>query len=434
LDQQRLGRAVVRTYLNIAASPASTAAVVLDATRKAGAATDVALRIRRLGRLSGAALQTYAEAAGVSSRDLTLWCIPLLETTGLIDIARDAEGLASEVEERVGVGSPVLEQAAAIWLAAKPDARERCAIHSSDLLAYAPMGETAHRNVLEREGFPARLHKQVFAALETLGVLRRQRSQQLNEEVLYSPYVWGTEAVNVADFISRLPGPEREALVGIFREAMDRPGASVEQLSADRRLLAGAQRVGLLDVTRVVSSSGQEHTFAFAPVLEQQLQLRGTDVAHERKLFVSHILNGYRFGYPGTGKIRDPLVLVEALINRGRVGPATAIRGDYPLLEARGIVRVVPDKGTTAYLELVKDDVARDSLDLLKLALDEPTRGTLTANSIRTLWVPGGFLTPEQLRHRVGEPPASAQTEVLAATVEELRRHIQPVLRREEPF
>ncbi len=150
--------------------------------------------------------------------------------------------------------------------------------------------------------------------------------------------------------------------------------------------------------------------------------------------FVSHILNGYRFGYPGTGRIRDPLVLVEALINRGRVGPATAIRGDYPLLEARGIVRVVPDKGTTAYLELVKDDVARDSLDLLKLALDEPTRGTLTANSIRTLWVPGGFLTPEQLRHRVGEPPASAQAEVLAATVEELRRHIQPVLRREEPF
>ena len=99
------------------------------------------------------------------------------------------------------------------------------------------------------------------------------------------------------------------------------------------------------------------------------LKVGSTDVAHERKLFVAHVLYGHRYASWGHGRIRDPLVLVRALIERGAVGPATSISHEYPLLESKGIVRVERGSDGRGMLKLIKKDVARDSLDLLGQAL-----------------------------------------------------------------
>src|SRR5207245_4694707 len=109
----------------------------------------------------------------------------------------------------------------------------------------------------------------------------------------------------------------------------------------DQALLQEAERAGFIDAARVVTSTGARQHFAFSSALERQFAARGlTDALHERKLFVAHILFGHYFGFPGTGRIKDPLVLVRAFMNRGVVGPASAITTDYPLLETHGIVTV----------------------------------------------------------------------------------------------
>lgn len=424
---QSLGRAVVRVYLNVEGLPSATTAF-FDATTRAGQAMDLALRLRRHGRLSYEQVKVYAKMSGLRDSDLRLWCLAALEGSGLLETTRRS-GAVVEVEEQVGVAAPVLEQAADVWEAFGPSADERCAIASSDHLAYAPMAETDHRGMLAAEGFDELTQERALRALTGVNILRRQRSVALGEDVLYSAYVWGSEAVDIAEFLTKLPPNERAMLAQLSRTAAEQPGAAVEGLSPNDRLLLGAQKVGLVDNATVQTVGGQARGFAFSPALERMLKGGSTDVVHERKLFVAHILYGHRYASAGLGRIRDPLLLVRRLIERGDVGPATSISKEYPLLESRGIVRVETTAGGRGMLKLVKKDVAADALDLLRQALAEGDgRGD---EGVAGLWVPGTFRTPERTRRALPELAPGVEAEVLNATVEELREASARRMRRE---
>ena len=219
----------------------SPATMFFDATSRAGLAMDLAMRIRRHSRLSYEQVKIYGELAGLRESDLRMWCLDMLERAGLIEVSRDSSGAITEVEERVGVAEPVLDQAATVWEALGPSRAERCAISSSDHLAYAPLAESNHRAMLEAEGFEEPLQNRAFKALAGVGILRRERSIALNEDVLYSPYVWGTEAVDIAEFMSKLPPNERAMLADISRLAAERPGSALDVLTPNPRLVTGVQ-------------------------------------------------------------------------------------------------------------------------------------------------------------------------------------------------
>jgi hypothetical protein len=350
----------------------------------------------------------------------------------MIIVRRTVSGDVLEVEEQIGVAAPVLEQCAAVWERLSPTPVEQCALESADHATFVPLTLSDHRAVLEVAGYPAELHDPALQALEAVGMVRRHYARSLKDDIIYSPYVWGTEAVNVAAFMRGLPPNEREVLGGLARTAAERPGAPVPGLGSNQRLVDGARKVGLIDATRVLTTEGNERSFAFSPALEKQLAIGSTDVLHERKLFVAHILYGHLYGYPWTGKIETPIALVRALINKGTVGPTTSIRSDYPLLEARGIVKVKEIPGSSlGYLTLVKEDVAGDSLELLRLALgkDEDGDGMQGAAS---LWLPGSFTSPEWDRRRLSEPTGTAEAEVLGSAIEQLREETARRLRGEE--
>lgn len=431
-QNSRLGRAVLRAHLNLVPVADGPATVVFDAARRAGRAMDLAMRIRRQGRVEWPRLEAFGRIVGISEFDLRTWCLLSLEKAGVLEILRaDTGGAIVGVEEQVGVAAPVLVQAATVWNENGPTDVERCAIASSDALSYAPAPETQHRAMLEHEGFPAELHEQVISALRAVGMARRQRSERLDDYVLYSPYVWGSEAIEIAEFMSRLPPNEQQALSALSRTALENPGVSLDVFSGNTRLVAGARKVGLIDSTRVLTQGGSERSFAFSPGLERSLGFGATDVAHERKLFVAHILYGHRYEAWGRGRIANPLVLVEALIRKGYVGPTTSIKDDYPLLEAHGIVAVDEQAGGRAYLRLVKQDVAEDSLELLRLALgaeDQPAG----ADALEGLWLPGTFTTPERDRARLPEIEPSSEADVLNSVVDQLHEETQRKLRGED--
>jgi len=429
VDTESLGRAVVRVYLNVEGLPMSAATAFFDATSRAGQAMDLALRLRRHGRLSYEQVQLYASMSGLRESDLRLWCLPALVKAGLIDTT-SREGQIIEIEERVGVAAPVLDQAAEVWEGFGPSMTERCALASSDHLAYAPMAESDHRAMLEVEGYDEPIQTRALKALGGVNILRRERSIALGEDVLYSPYVWGTEAVDIAEFMKQLPVNERTMLAQLSRAAAERPGSAVDALAANERLVRGAQKVGLVDNATVQTTRGVARGFAFSPALERMLKGGATDVAHERKLFVAHILYGHRYASAGLGRIRDPLLLVRRLIERGEVGPATSIANEYPLLESRGIVSVETGTGGRGMLKLVKKDVARDSLELLRQALDGSEHGG-GEEGTKGLWVPGTFRSPERTRRALPELEPGVEAEVLNSAVEELREATARALRRE---
>lgn len=429
MSSQSLGRAILRVFLNVEDLPVSPATAFFDATWRAGKAMDLALRLRRHGRLSYEQVQVYASMSGLRESELLTSSLPALVDAGLIEITR-REGAIVEIEERVGVAAPVLEQAAEVWEGFAPALNERCAIASSDHLAYAPMAEADHRAMLDAEGYDELVQNRALRALAGVNILRRERSIALNDDVLYSPYVWGTEAVNIAEFMSQLPPNERAMLAELSRTAAERPGAAFDALASSERVVRGAQKVGLVDNATVQTTGGDARGFAFSPALERMLTRGATDVAHERKLFVAHILYGNRYASPGLGRIRDPLLLVQRLIERGEVGPATSIAEGYPLLESRGIVRVdkVGGRGT---LKLVKSDVAEDSLALLRQALGGADEGGHGEAGVAGLWVPGTFKTPERMRRGLRELEPSVEAEVLSSAVEELREAAARAMRRE---
>jgi len=336
-----------------------------------------------------------------------------------------------DVVAEAGVAALVLDLAAALWAHLDPSPVERCAIASSDHLTYASLAESDHRAALEAQGFGKAVQDDAFRALAAVNMLHRLASRKLREDVLYSPYVWGTEAVDIAEFMKNLPPNERQMLAGLSRSVADTPGASLQDLQTSERLLRGAQKVGLFDSARVVTQTGTERDFVFSPSLERALRFGPTDVAHERKLFVAHILFGHRFAPVGTGRIGNPVILVEKLIRTGSVGPATAISRDYPLLEAKGIVRV-EKSGERGYLHLVKDDVAKDGLELLRHALGDSGGGN-ASNPLETLWLPGtAFRSPERTRAELPSLQPGAEAEVLNATIERLREETGRKMRRED--
>jgi hypothetical protein len=416
--------------LNLRERTPSISTAVFDATLQAGGAILLADRIRRNQELSYEQMLQFAKVGAMPESQLRA-SMALLKRAGLIEYTVDPHGVPLVITEQVGVAAPLLEQCHAVWELAGPSDEEAAAVQSAELGAIAPMALSDHQNSLEAAGFPARLHPSALVAAKGAGLLYEMHSPVLGEAVLFSPYVWKTEALNIAEFFSRLPPNERELLMGVSEKALQRPGLSESDLKVSDTLLRGARRVGLIDATRVQTATNQEQSFVFSPMLERSFAGGGsTETTHHRKLFTAHILYGHRYGNPATGRIENPIALVRALIRDGTVRPSTAARTDFLLLESAGIVRVEEHRGL-GRLQLVKDDVARDSLELLRSAVEGDGAG-----AEGKLWLPRsqGFVTPENDRASLANVPIQpgAEAEALTSSVEELRTELGRKVRGEE--
>jgi hypothetical protein len=159
--------------------------------------------------------------------------------------------------------------------------------------------------------------------------------------------------------------------------------------------------------------------------------LATTEALHLRKLFVAHILFGHEQATLEGGQIRDPTILVNRLLERGWVGPATNIGTDYHLLEASGVVRVEPYGDTgRAFLRLLKGEIVAGGLDWLRAGFGSiPGAGS---DSLPLRQTPGSFVNPEA--DRASLPDEAATNEIMVATVLALREEAQRAARADSPF
>jgi hypothetical protein len=145
-------------------------------------------------------------------------------------------------------------------------------------------------------------------------------------------------------------------------------------------------------------------------------------------LFVAHILFGHEQASASGGRIYSPTVLVRKLINQGQVGPASNIKTDYHLLEAAGIVSVAPSGyAGRGYLQLIKPEIAEAGLEWIRRITDSSG-----AESIKLRQSPSGFTSPENERSIT--PDAGEAHDLVVAQVTELRKEMQRVARRDDPW
>ena len=159
--------------------------------------------------------------------------------------------------------------------------------------------------------------------------------------------------------------------------------------------------IGLVNKTELMMSVGIVRSFLTTPHFYSDLADEfGEDMCDRVKIFLDSIRNGQYFGRSFTGKIRDPQVLLRALIDRGRVGPATAIGTDYIVAEKAGIIRVERESsGSKAYLDLGQADTVRKVLEIVTSGTVEPGTSQMNTNDIS-----GGrsFSSIEQGRAQLG--------------------------------
>lgn len=353
--------------------------------------------------------------------------LPALRSAGLIDYRLDASGRLAHLEEYVGVSASVTEQTVELLRVLFPQRSDLAFLNSVEVGAIAPLPESQHLTEIVKRGFTDQEAAEALKLARAVGINLNAPSAELGESVIYSPYVWGTKQLSLAKFLAGLPVNERDALLGMSQQVLSTPGIQISKLGASPAIIRSAQSAGLIQAATVQSATGAASTYAFSPLLEaEDNQVTTTEALHLRKLFVAHILFGHEAARAGGGKIIDPAVLVNALVSRRRVGPATNIGTDYHLLKAAGVVTVEPGGGDRAFLRLVKPEIAEAGLQWIRKITDPGGTARLTRSD-----TPATFIRPEEARTVDSQ---GAAHEVLVSSIHELRKEMQRAARRDDPW
>lgn len=427
---RRLGRAIVFVHEHDAGGIPQNVAVEIEAVLSAGRAMDFAARLKDFGsaRLTHSVVTDFAKQAGIGQSALLQVVLPALKAADVVGYVA-VDGQISGLEEFVGVTGPLVTQAVKVMQALNPSPAELALLHSVEIASWAPLTESQHLQQLAKRGFDDATASHGYQLARAVGVNRRVLSQDLNEYVVFNPYVWGTKQITIAKFLRSLPSAEREVMLGICEQASDRPGLALPLLDGSPQVVNSARKVGLLQAATVKSTAGSAsaQTYVFSPLLEtEDDKLLTTEALHQRKQFVAHILFGHEKARAGGGRISDPVVLVRALVSRGQVGPATNIGTDYHLLEAQGIVTVDGPPGGRAFLRMVKPEIVTDALNWLERTTAGSAGGSDSPKLLRS---PGTFVTPEQDRGALGDQGAA--DEVTRAMLLRLREEVQSATRQD---
>lgn len=418
----RLGRALFYVHQQLLHATEPVVRSKLGGLILAGEAMDFAVRLKGSGAfLTPAVAVQFAAQAGIGEYQLYNTILPKLKEADLVDYGVDlAGGGLSNIQEFVGLTGRVVDQAMRVADLIGMSPVELAVLHSTEIASWAPLTASQHLEQLVQRGFDDAVAEESMTLTVACGVNQQVWSSQLNENVIFNPHVWGAESASIAGFLATLPSSERDSLLGMCEQAAVKPGlvlSSYQGFSGD--VVNSARKVGLLQSATVRSSmaGSSPQTYVFSPLMEtDDDKLVTSESLHQRKLFLAHILYGHERSSVARGRIFDPRILVDRLLTRGKVGPATAIAQDYHLLEGYGIVAVRDAGGGQAYLEAVKHDIIEGGLGWLRQSFGESNGVAAGAGD---LMPPSSWVTPAQ--ERSGVQSSAAADEITTAAIMRLR-------------
>ena len=420
------GKHIISAAKSLKAKPLADQNIAhfLDASSFAGRAGLFASALRHAGTISFGRTQVLAGTEGFSKREVRDALLPWLEDSNLAYIKRHQNKTPSEVVSLLLTYEPLLEAVSDLYDSYDPTAEDRGCLQALGMVSALPMPQSAVLHAVATE-IGEETAERAIALAKNYHIVAHYSGHGLPEPILFSERVWTEFGPHSAKALSPLSPADRAALLSLVErvrrhqgipEAFLRSEAQKQNIENVRRLAVG---IGLLNRTQIQLADGSQRFFLTTPHFYADMGSEfGEDMCDRVKIFLDSIRNGQHFGRVGTGKILSPGILLSQLLNKGEIGPCTAIGTDYVTSERAGIVTVRRSRARPgqSYLHLVQRDTVSKVHDIV-------TTGSVTGAAQMTEGdVSEGvrFASIEQLRSRTADVPAPL-AEAERAIIQQLR-------------
>ena len=322
-------------------------------------------------------IRFLAAQEGIGFNDLLTQLLPWLESAGLCQLRRGSTGEVEEVTSLVLAYHDLLAAVSDFYDSRNPSNEDQACLIVLAMANELPQPESVIHQAVATD-FGEETANTALQLAKVHGIVTS--SGNGNDPLLYAPRVWASLHRNAAKALSPLDRTDREVLLHLVGRVRDSQGypetlfqSEAEQNGA-KHLVRIAVGIGLVNRTELLMAGGDKRTFLTTPHFYADLEDEfGEDMCDRVKIFLDSIRNGQYFGSRSTGRILDPQLLLRALLNRGQVGPATAIGTDYIVAEKAGIIRVQRTSGgNRAFMELRQEDTVRKVLEVVSSGTVEP--------------------------------------------------------------
>jgi len=246
---------------------------------------------------------------------------------------------------------------------------------------------------------------------EALGLISVTQETLNGQTVVLNPYLFQDSPEGTDKLLLGLNAQDQELAHQILDHVRTSPGIPLPpQMSG--RVLQLLIKVGLVDFSKITTTTNDKgRFFATAPTAWGIFTAGGstlsTDITDDAKLFLNSLRYGEFYSQPGRGQIKNPSLIVNALLRDGAIGvqrPATAIGHDYPLALSRGIINVVESRlyPNRYSMEMLKRDVVEAVGEVLEQKAFLPSGHIPTAEEVERA---GTFTSPGAVRVEQKLPP-----------------------------
>ena len=322
-------------------------------------------------------IRFLAAQEGIGFHTLTTELLPWLEGAGLCQLKRDADGDIEEVTSLVLAYQDILSAVSDFYDSRNPSNEDQGCLIVLAQASELPTPESVIRQEVAST-FGEEVANTALQLVKIFSVVATSGSG--NDPLLYASRVWAGLHKKAPQALSPLNQTDREVLLHLVNRVRQSQGYPETLLMHEAsqndavHLVKMAIGIGLVNKTELYMADGTKRAFLITPHFYSDLAGEfGEDMCDRVKIFLDSIRNGQYFGNRATGKILDPEVLLKALLNRGQVGPASAIATDYIVAEKSGIIRVQRQHGgERAYMELGQEDTVKKVLEIVSSGTVEP--------------------------------------------------------------
>lgn len=299
--------------------------------------------------------------------------------------------------EVLGITSAsILEHTATVFEESSKDEHEEAVIHLSELASETPISDKAAAEEISDVFSLTSASAENTIRLGTEIGFFDSESISNSDRLLFNGNLFKRDdAKKIGAVISSLKGSEASLIAEVNQRLQASGCLSLDSVIKvlGKDLFDKLHSIGMFDVSVVGNESGR-NLFVTRPAAFSKFTNSFADDALDlAKAFVASLTYGMTVSSFYRGRIQMITALMTKLINGGTVGPATAIGSDYQALELKGVVQVTPATGGMYTMRLLKPEVGRLALAVIK-------EGDITSESINQL--PGArvteYINPERNR------------------------------------
>lgn len=369
----------------------------------------------------------YTSQVGIKPIELHKIILPQLEESSdkKIEIHRDSLGNATGIEEYVFDTQSTLEITGKVFEDLNPTDKEIITVNTLEETKKVPYTQNEITEIMVQKGFKENDINISLDIADQFKLIRKVAKK--NDPIISNEYIWGSNNQRIALAVGELGKIQKDSLGITIGEIQNCQGIPYENLTiADKKLFDLAKKIGMINPIKIVTNRNVNKEFEFTQ--STNWLPASEDIFDDVRLLLASI----RFGenYTQHSTIYSAQKFLSAWIRNGEVGPHDANSTDYIMLEKKGIAKVVYKSkqkwgyngyynATGYYLELVKEDVAREALKFINGIIEE---NDLSIDDYNQIAKSSNYYSAEEQRVRMGDVPESSK---------EADEYIQRILRDE---